>query len=103
MSVGGKLYRIKSRPRFIFFVILLLLLLATGMNLLMGLGDVSSLTAKTMDQVVIASGDTLWEIASDYTDGSQDIRELIHQICRINEITADSIYPGQVILVPVQS
>lgn len=103
MSIGGKVYRIKSRSRFIFFVMLLLLILTSMMNLAMGLGDVSSLTAETFEEVLIGSGDTLWQIASEYAGESQDVRELIHQICKINDISADSIYPGQLIRIPVQS
>lgn len=103
MSIGGKVYRIKSRSRFILFVMLLLLVMTSMVNLAIGLGDVSSMTAETFEEVLIGSGDTLWQIASEYVGESQDVRELIHQICKINGISADSIYPGQMIRIPVQS
>ena len=103
MSIGGKVYRIKSRSRFILFIMLLLLVMTSMVNLAMGLGDVSSLTVETFEEVLIGSGDTLWQIASEYAGESQHIRDVTHQICKITGISADSIYPGQMIRIPVQS
>jgi len=57
--------------------------------------------AVVYDNVVVKSGDTLWGIASGYTDPSKDIRKTISEICAVNDIKAGAIYPGQVIKVPV--
>jgi nucleoid-associated protein YgaU len=78
-------------------------MMTSMVNLAMGFGEVSSLTAETFEEVLIGSGDTLWQIASDYAAESQDVRELIYQICKVNGISADSIYPGQLIRIPVES
>ena len=51
--------------------------------------------------VVIKSGDTIWGIASVYAEPSKDIRKLIKEICKLNDIKPGNIYPGQVIKVPV--
>jgi LysM repeat protein len=51
--------------------------------------------------IVVKSGDTIWGIASKYTEPSKDIRKTVREICRINEIKPENIYPGQVIRVPV--
>jgi len=51
--------------------------------------------------VTIYSGDTLWGIASDYTEPSKDIRKLVKEICEINDVSPGDIIPGQTILVPI--
>ena len=52
-------------------------------------------------KVTIYSGDTLWNIASDYTEPSKDIRKLVKEICEINDVSPGDIIPGQTILVPI--
>jgi len=54
------------------------------------------------ENVVVKSGDTLWGIASAYSEPSKDIRKLVREICKINGIDQYKIYPGQVIKVPVK-
>ena len=50
--------------------------------------------------VVVRSGDTLWGIASVYSDPSKDIRVQIKEICTLNDVKPGNIYPGQIIKVP---
>ena len=50
---------------------------------------------------MVHSGDTLWGIASEYSDPAKDIRKNIKDICEINDINSGNIYPGQIIKVPV--
>jgi len=96
-------YRIKSRLRFTVFVVMTMLLLVTSANAVLGLSDASSLTKPEYAQVRIVSGDTLWDIASRYNQEGTDIRKFVYEICELNAISADSIFPGQSILVPVYS
>ena len=51
--------------------------------------------------IVVKSGDTLWGIASNYTEPSKDIRKVINDICKLNDIKPGSIYPGQVLKISV--
>ena len=51
--------------------------------------------------VTVHSGDTLWGIASRYSEPSKDIRKQIREICELNGVKAGEIYPGQLIIVPV--
>jgi len=51
--------------------------------------------------VTVYSGDTLWDIASEYTEPSKDIRKQVKAICDLNDVSPGKIYPGQVLLVPV--
>lgn len=103
-KVKKRSYRIKSRIRFTVFAAGLLIMTAAVFNSLLGLGDVSSMTVPQYKEVVVESGDTLWQIASEHQADDpdrQDIRKRIHQICRINGISADTLYPGQVLMIPV--
>jgi len=54
-----------------------------------------------LKKVTVYNGDTLWGIASAYTEPSKDVRKLVNEICELNNIKPGKIYPGQVLLVPV--
>ena len=47
---------------------------------------------------VVKSGDTLWDIAKQYTRG--DPRELIYQIRQSNNLSTSIIYAGQELKIP---
>lgn len=47
----------------------------------------------------VVAGDTLWEIASHHA-GDRDLREVIHQIEKVNQLKGQSIQPGQVLTIP---
>ena len=51
--------------------------------------------------ITIRGGDTLWSIASAFSDSSQDVRELVREIRALNDVDPGSIYPGQKIKVPI--
>lgn len=59
------------------------------------------------DQYIIVSvhsGDTVWSIASRYTNNKSDIRDFIYTIRKINSLDKNAeIYPGQVLKIPIQS
>lgn len=52
-------------------------------------------------QVNVQAGDSLWAIADRYDNNQIDLRKFIYQIKEINKID-DTIYPGQVLYIPVQ-
>lgn len=101
MEFAGKKYRIKSSFRFTIFVALVIIAFVIISNSLLGLSDVSGLTENEYLEVTIESGDTLWNIADKYMPDGNDLRKCVHVLCQVNSITADSIYPGQIILVPI--
>jgi len=49
----------------------------------------------------VMSGDTLWSIAETYMNDFGDIRMAVHELCQINNISADQLYAGMTIQVPV--
>jgi nucleoid-associated protein YgaU len=51
-------------------------------------------------EYVVQPGDTLWAIASALAEPGADLRPLVADIARLSGIDADSLQPGQVLLVP---
>jgi len=51
--------------------------------------------------VTVYSGDTIWGIASEFTEASKDVRKQVKAICELNDVNPGKIYPGQTLLVPV--
>ena len=94
-------YRVVNRFRFTVFVTLMIILLTTVMNFALGLNTADSLTYVEYMDLEIMSGDTLWSIAETYMSDSIDIRVSVHELCRINNISADQLQAGMTIQVPV--
>ena len=96
-----KKYRIRSRARFTLFMTVAILIIISITGTVIGANNAESLTKPVYSEIVIQSGDTLWNLAKEFGPDGKDIREVVYEICRINDISADSIYPGQTILIPV--
>lgn len=100
MTNRKKSYRIKSKFRFTTSITIALILIMFMANTAFGLNNVSSLTKTNPIEIEIQSGDSLWNIACEYGPGHTDPRKIVYDICSLNNITADNIYPGQTILIP---
>ncbi len=50
--------------------------------------------------IVVQKGDTLWSIAKTNGRKGEDVRSLIHEIRKLNELTEPIVYPGQQLFVP---
>lgn len=101
MTISGKTYRIKSRARFMLFLALTIIICVMSLNALLGVDDASSMTKQEYIQVQVQSGDTLWNIAEQHMNDNLDIRKAVHMLCRINDISAEQLQPGQILMVPV--
>ena len=93
-----KHYRIVNKYRFTAFVLVVLLLLCFAVSSVFN--HVNAKSGVRYVSVNITEGDTLWTIAKEYGSDHKDIRRVIYDICKANDITADSLRPGQTILVP---
>ena len=51
-------------------------------------------------EYVVAAGDTLWSIAVGQVGPGVDVRVAIAEIREASGLTANGIYPGQVLLIP---
>lgn len=49
----------------------------------------------------VQEGDTLWSLASNYMNDIE-IREAIYEISKLNNIHNASIYPGDIIAIPIK-
>lgn len=58
-----------------------------------------SSTINEYQVVFVREGETLWQIAKE-NSGDGDLRELIHQIKKLNNLERSIIYPGQKLIVP---
>ena len=96
-----KHYRIKSKGRFIVFVALCLMILAASVSAVFGATAAHAASAEEYVEVTVESGDTLWNIARAYGPSNADLRVVVYNIERVNGISADSLMPGQILLVPV--
>jgi nucleoid-associated protein YgaU len=95
-----KKYRVKSQRRFTIFLALLAILIITTATTAFGFNNAEALTRPVYTEIQIQNGDTLWDLAKAYGPKDQDIRKVVYAICEINEIHADELQAGQVILIP---
>ena len=97
----NKKYRVASKFRFTIFLVVTFLVIMTAVGTLLGFNTVSSASLDQYNVVQVESGDTLWNIACEYGPDDMDVRRVVHDICDINEISADELAAGSKIIVPV--
>lgn len=83
----------------IVFVIIVGILFGTSVQVFAGKEE-TPVVHKYYKTICVESGDTLWDIAGEYVEGSDMSRqEYIDEICKLNRIQADEIYAGEYIVV----
>mgnify|MGYP000876387711 CR=1 FL=1 len=92
-----KITDVKKFKRFMFISILLISLLTFSLILTF---RAYSKDIAQYDYIKVREGDTLWAIAYNYSDNN-DIREVIHNISKVNNISEANIYPGDIIKIPL--
>lgn len=85
--------RIKNKVKFIKSIAILIFLLIALFNI--SIAKTNS-EAEIIDYT-INKGETLWNIAKEYTPDNKDIRQTIYEIKQLNNMTDSTIYPGQII------
>ena len=85
--------RIKNKIKFIRSIAILVFLLIALFNI--SIAKTNS-EAEIIDYT-ISKGETLWNIAKEYTPDNKDIRQTIYEIKQLNNMTDSTIYPGQTI------
>lgn len=51
-------------------------------------------------EVIVKSGDSIWELTETYYKGNEDIRKIIFRIKELNKLENAKIIPGQIIKIP---
>ena len=52
--------------------------------------------------ITVHTGDTLWDIAADWSGRDEDIREVILRIQKENKLTGSNLAVGQQLVIPVR-
>ena len=95
-------YRVVNRFRFITFLVALFVVLSFTFLSFLNISSARSAKQETYLTVEVMPGDTLWQIAREFGPKNMDVREVIYNICKINDITAETLQAGQTILVPTK-
>lgn len=96
-----KKYRIANKFRFIVFMTLTLLTGMIAFGSFTGFYTAESASESEYKEIYVDSGDTLWQLAQENSLSQTDTRKLVYEICKINHLENEIIYPGQIIKFPV--
>lgn len=58
-------------------------------------------TPREYARLTVSSGDTLWTIAQKYNTKNRDIRSVVYDIIRLNDMDGASVRAGETISVPL--
>ena len=95
-------YIIVKPFRFFVFVLICSMLAVFAAYAISGSGKADAAALTRYATVKIQEDDTLWNILESYNpDSNIDIRSALYDVYDINGIDADSIQPGDVILIPI--
>lgn len=94
---------IVNRPKFIFMTLITLILLSTLITYFSGLFMSEATTNQANIIVEIVTGDTLWDIASNYNFYDEDIREVVYRIKKFNALDDGYLIAGQSIVIPLSN
>lgn len=90
---------IKKKVRLILVVVILTMLLGLGIT---SFQTVNAANQENVITVTVNEGDTLWGIAKKYNTSNKDIRKVVYEIEKANNIKKCIIYPGQQLKVPIE-
>ena len=93
-------YKVTDINKFKRFMFLAILLISFISFTLFSTFKAYSKDIPQFDYITVHKGDTLWSIASNYS-ADKDIREVIYNISKINNINDAVIYPGDIIKIPL--
>lgn len=94
-------YKIISKSKFTIFIITMTILFTASVLFLIDKKEAhSSYYYAEHENFQVLQGDTLWEIAREYLSPGEDIREVIYDIKKLNNMDTGYIYPGDIIKIP---
>lgn len=97
-KASKKRTRISSRPRFALFCILCILVIS---GLIGSFTNVQATKSAEVYTLCISSGDTLWEIARSCNTEGRDLRKVIDDIMKLNNMRGTDLQVGDTLQVPI--
>jgi len=91
---------VSNKFRFITFLSIVFLLITITLGSLLNIDVAYSSTYNKFYKVRVVPGDTLWNLAMEYNNSNTDIRKLVYDIKKVNNLDDSIIIPGDVIKIP---
>lgn len=103
MVISSSKFELFMKRFFVFYAvsIVIVVLLAGICSYNLGKKQVSFLSYKSVTTHTVKGGESLWTIAEEISDGSQDIRRIVYEIQDINNMKSLTIYPYDELIIPV--
>jgi len=96
-----KKIRIVNKKRFMLSMIMLtILLFFMASSVFAAINKVEGYDEPKYIEVVVKGGDTIWNLAREFSPNNKDIRKSIYEIGIVNNLDSYDIFPGQVIKIP---
>ena len=92
---------IVNKFRFTLFITVCVLVMSLFFGTIIGSFDARGAQEEHFVSVNVKANDTLWNLAKTYGPQNADIRETVYRICKVNDVSASTIVPGQQLLIPV--
>jgi hypothetical protein len=62
--------------------------------------NAKSTSTAVLVPVYVSEGDNLWQLSTEHSDGSMDIRNYIDRVMTINNLSDANIKPGELLMFP---
>lgn len=96
----SKQIRIANKKRFTIFLSTVFVVITLILGGISKLNLAYSSDNEDYVEMAIIPGDTLWEIAKRNNPYNQDVRKVVHEIMKINDMKTANIKAGSVIKIP---
>ena len=97
-----KKVRVANKKRFVFFISVVLMIILLIGSFTMSAFSSEGLNQDNFENIRVEQGDTLWSIAKLYAGNHTDVREVIYNIQKENDLISSVIHPGQELKIPIQ-
>ena len=91
-------YKLTNKKRFIIIVCVLVSVIISTTILITKRPEGKS--EEIYNEIIIKYGDTLWDIAVEISDGSIDVRKMVSEIRKINNMETSDLHIGQLVKIP---
>ncbi|NLY87378.1 MAG: LysM peptidoglycan-binding domain-containing protein [Clostridiales bacterium] len=94
-------YKIVKPIRFFVFILLTVMITVFAAYGLFSYSKAEAASVDTYVQVCVSENGNLWNIAERYVPDDIDIRDYIHEIREVNDITEGNLQPGDILFIPI--